>query len=154
MCGSRRICGWHIVGKAMRSMTTAVQGSRNVRATQACVLRRKKTLCAPACEISAPVVCAHHKYSKTALCATTSSVMLGEVTAPWCFCQAKFFHKLNASSVDLFVSGFVQSLVPRTQRSGGPVGRSPLGTRLSPACRVKAAENATQLQITTWMFWP
>ena len=44
--------------------------------------------------------------TKMALCAT-SNFMLGEVTAPWSFWQAKVFHELNASSVDLFASGFV-----------------------------------------------
>ena len=36
-----------------------------------------------------------------------SSFMLGEVTAPQCFCQVKVFHELTASSVDLLDSVFV-----------------------------------------------
>ena len=40
-----------------------------------------------------------------ALCATRR-FMLGEVTAPLCYCQAKIFHQPSASSVDLFQSFF------------------------------------------------
>ena len=61
MCGSPRIDGCLLVGMAMRSRSTAVQSGRSVRATQACVLRRKKNLRA------------------------SMRFMLGEVTAPLSF---------------------------------------------------------------------
>ena len=102
-CGIR---GWHLDGMAMRAQSTAVRSGRSVCATQACVHRRKKKLCAPACENIARVICAHHEHPKMALCAT-SSFMLGEVL---CLCQAKNFHEPNASSADIFVGDVVKSL--------------------------------------------
>ena len=89
MCGSPRIDGWAPCwnGQALTldSSTRWPQRSRDA---------------------GARVVCAHHKHSKMALCAT-SSFTLGEVTAPWCYYQAKVFHELNVSSVELLQSFFL-----------------------------------------------
>ena len=89
-CGLSRTCG---------------EMARGARATQASACFDAKILCAPACAKITRVVCAHHMHSKMALCATTSFT-LSEVTAPQRYYQAKVFHALNASSVDLLQSVF------------------------------------------------
>ena len=81
--------GWLFVVMAMRSRSTAAQGGRSVRATQL----------------------APQTFENCAV------FVLGEVTAPQCFfCRTKVFHELSASCIDLFVSGFVQSLHPHSCR--------------------------------------
>ena len=83
-------------GHPLMLMTTTVPCGRNVRAA------RRRRACFDATKLcaAARMVCAHHKNSKMALCATSSST-LGEVTAPWCFCQAKL---LQRSSIQKAVS--------------------------------------------------
>ena len=78
---------------AKRSRLTAVQFST------------QKKRCAPACAHTTWVVCAHHRHSKMALCATGSS-MAGEVTAPKCYHQAKVFHELNTHNIELLQDVF------------------------------------------------
>ena len=81
---------------ATRSRSTAAQGGRCFAAKQArACIDAKKNL----------------RASSRKHCAT-SSFMLKEVTAPRCYCQAKVFHELDASSVDLLQSVFVMSLHP------------------------------------------
>ena len=90
---------WLLVGMAKRSRLTAVQDGRGARATQgvrrrAC-LDAKKKLCAPACA-----------HTLREWSARTKSFMLGEVTAPKCFYQAKVFHELNPPKIELLQSVF------------------------------------------------
>ena len=91
-------------GKPLLSGVRLVQGMRRARSTRttherACLYAKKK-LCAPACAL-----CAHQKHSKMARCATVS-FMLGEVTAPKCFYQAKVFHELNRPKIELLQDVF------------------------------------------------
>ena len=72
------------------------------------VLRRKKNLRASMRKHCTRGLRAPQAFEKE-LC-TTSSFMLGEVTAPKCYYRGKVFHELNASSADLLQSVFVFSL--------------------------------------------
>ena len=99
MGGCPRIYGWLLVGTAKRSRLTAVQDGRSAlyarrnSARQHAHTRR---------EWSART----KSIQKMALCAT-GSFMLGEVTAPKCYHQAKVSHKMNPRKIELLQDVFV-----------------------------------------------
>ena len=78
----------------------------------------------------------------------------GEVTAPKCFYQAKVFHELNASSVELLQSVFVTSLHPHLCRphQRASDGGSQAMSKPTSRTQKEVTEDAKQFQLGHWLF--